>query len=198
MQRRELIKLSALLLGTAASFSVSRALLAGANAAPGAAAKVFNSTQQTAIDLLSDMIIPTTDTPGAVAAGVPDFIASIIGEWYTDTERDIFFAGLNALDKYCFKQKGQPFHQATEATRIAALQDQERLAAEYKSAIPGELLAKPAEDEHAPFFKKIKELVVLGYYSSEVGATQELAYRPVPGEYNGNYEFAKVGRQWSH
>ena len=55
-----------------------------------------------------------------------------------------------------------------------------------------------ADDQHAPFFNKIKELTVLGYYTSEVGATRELAYNPVPGKFDGDYDYAKVGRQWSY
>ncbi len=54
-------------------------------------------------------------------------------------------------------------------------------------------------DENTPFFAKIKELTVIGYYSSEVGAKQELAYNPMPMRYEGDYDYAKTGgRQWSY
>jgi hypothetical protein len=52
-------------------------------------------------------------------------------------------------------------------------------------------------DEKSPFFFKLKQLTVLGYYTSEVGGTKELSYNPVPGSYEGDYDFDKVGHQWS-
>jgi hypothetical protein len=57
---------------------------------------------------------------------------------------------------------------------------------------------REAPDEQSPFFYKLKLLTVLGYYTSEVGATQELSYNPVPGRYEGDVDFDKVGRQWSY
>lgn len=196
MQRRELLRLSLTLLGTAASASVSRALLAGAPLNADATA-VFSSTERATVALLSDMIIPPTDTPGAVAAGVPQFIASIYREWYTETERAIFQQGLRDLDADCREREAKPFAGASDGARLAALQAQEKAAEAYQ-APPQKSLARPEEDEKAPFFRKLKELVVLGYYTSEVGATQELAYLPMPGKYDGDYEFAKMGRQWSN
>ena len=197
MQRRELLKYSMMLFSTVSSGTLSRAVLAGAPVAHGAAQKVFDTYQQKSVSLLSDMIIPTTDTPGAVEAGVPDFIATIVSDWYTDVERNIFFEGLQQLDALCLTESQKPFHDSSEEIRITALKVMEKQASKYK-APPVANQVKPEPDQNEPFFKKIKELVVLGYYTSEVGSTQELAYRPAPGEYNGNYDFDKVGRQWSH
>lgn len=194
MHRRDILKLSALLLGSAATASVSRALQAGVNAATGTANSVFNDHQQQAVELLADIIVPATDTPGAVAAGVPAFVESIVADWYTDIERSVFLDGLKALDQYCQTNGGTRFTAASAQTRIAALREQEAVAKAYKPPAR----TRPGDDPRAPFFTKIKELVVLGYYTSEVGATQELVYLPVPGYYDGNYDFAKVGRQWSH
>ena len=52
-------------------------------------------------------------------------------------------------------------------------------------------------DQNTPFFTKLKELTVLGYFTSEVGAKQALAYNPMPMRYDGDYDFDKVGREWS-
>lgn len=197
MQRRELLKYSITLLGAAAGASVSNALLARQNLHAATAATIFTPQQKAAVDLLSEMIIPETDTPGAIEAGVPRFIATIVGEWYKDNERRIFFEGLEALDTFCEAGEGTSFDRASEETRIAALQAQEKTASEYQ-APPQRHLAVPEEDENAPFFKRLKGLVVLGYYTSEVGATQELAYLPMPGYYDGSYDFSEVGREFTH
>lgn len=198
MHRRELLKLSVTLLGAAASASVSRALLAGTEPVAGAASSVFTESERATINLLSDMIIPPTDTPGAVAAGVPDFIATMVSDWYHPGEREIFSQGLAELDVFCLEKEDVPFHQAPEATRLAALQAQEQAAADYQPPPPTKMSYQQPTDENSHFFNKLKELVILGYYTSEVGATQEMAYLPMPGRYDGDYEFAKVGRLWSY
>ncbi|MGK0418710.1 MAG: hypothetical protein ACJAST_003826 [Halopseudomonas sp.] len=197
MHRRELLKYTALLLGGAASASVSRAVLAAAPINLGLGKIIFNQGQQASVALLSEMIIPTTDTPGAIKAGVPDFIASIVSEWYNDTERKVFFQGLHDLDSHCQAAEGNPFHTASEAVQLASLQEQEQIAAAYKSPNKaGHPMAKQ-NDESLPFFAKLKELVVVGYYSSEVGATQELSYLPMPMFYDGEYDYSKIGRRWT-
>lgn len=196
MHRRELLKLSALALGTGVSTSVARAVLAGAGGAGTASAK-FSDAQRVAVSLLSDMFIPATDTPGAVDAGVPDFIAAIVFDWYTGQEREAFLAGLRALDALCREGEGEPFHRASQSARHAALGEQERIAASYRPP-PAPRFGPSVEDAGLPFFKRMKELVVLGYYTSEVGATRELIYLPVPGTYDGDFDFSRVGRQWTY
>ncbi len=197
MQRRDLLKFSVTLLGVAAGTSVSRALAAGEALHKGTATAVFTPPQRKAVELLSEMIIPTTDTPGAIAAGVPDFIASIVGDWYKPGERAIFMQGLTGLDEYCRANGGESFIASSEPVRIEALKAQEAAAKDY--AGPQQMRMKvPKEDENAPFFKRLKELVVLGYYTSEIGATQELAYLPMPGYFDGSYDYAKVGREFTH
>lgn len=199
MNRRDMLRHTAMLVGFAAGGSVSQAILAGTPFNRGIAATVFNIDQQKNISVLSEMIIPTTDTPGAIKAGVPDFIATIVGEWYNDKERAVFFKGLKALDQYCQAEQQVPFHSACEDTRTEALKQQEQITTDYKANNPGAAghpLAGKADD-NLPFFGKVKELVVVGYYNSEVGAKEELAYMPMPGYFDGDYEYAKVGKRWS-
>lgn len=198
MHRRNFLKISSLLLGGTVSASLTRALLADGRLTAGDKALLFTDTQERTIHLLADMIIPPTDTPGAVAAGVPDFIATIVSDWYTPRERQVFFEGLAALDEFCLKHDAKSFNDSPESARVVALQHQEEIAKNYQSPAPsgGRLTARQEEDENAPFFKKIKELVVLGYYTSEVGAKQELIYEPMPMKYDGDVDFSTVGRQW--
>lgn len=196
LRRREVLKASMMLLGTAASASVSRALLADDFVVSAGAAHTFTNTQHAAIELLSDMIIPPTDTPGAVTAGVPDFIATIYRDWYTDGERESFLEGLAALDEFCAEREDRAFHQVSAAVRVDALRAQEADASRATSPPPGPFGARSAGGD-APFFTRIRELVVLGYYTSKTGATEELVYLPAPGRFDGSYDYAKVGRQFS-
>jgi len=199
MNRRELLQTCAMLLGGVASAAVSRAVMAAVPLNRGLSATVFDPDQRKTVELLSEMIIPATDTPGAMAAGVPDFIAQVVAEWYNEAERAVFFRGLKALDTYCLAAESKVFLAASEACRIAALSEQEQVLADYKSQHTesgGHPLA-PRDDDALPFFGKLKELVVVGFYTSEVGAKEELEYHPMPGHYDGDVDYTQVGRRFS-
>lgn len=195
MDRRTLLKNTAILLGGIASSSVTRAVLAGIDGRAPIAKPIMTGLQREQCAVLAEMIIPQTDTPGAIEAAVPHFLELMVSDWYTDRERQIFLAGLKSLDQYCAKQFGSAFMGCAEDERIAALEQAETDASAYKSpqaAMP----MMTSEDEDKPFFSKLKELTVLGYYTSEVGAKQELRYEPMPMKYE-DIDFADVGRQWS-
>ena len=146
-------------------------------------ASKLDESQQKLIAELAELILPRTDTPGAIDAGVPAFIDHIVSEWYTPVERGIFVEGLQVVAA------------ADPAQRVAALQSLEQQAAGYAAPPGTSVFGKP--DERSPFFFKLKLLTVLGYYTSQVGATTELAFNPVPGRYDGNVDFAELGKQWT-
>lgn len=195
MKRRTLLKNSAILLGGIVSSSVTRAVLAGVDGRVAIETPIFTAPQREQCAVLTEIIIPTTDTPGAIEAGVPHFVELMVSDWYTQRERDIFFAGMESLDHYCVENFSRRFLECTADQRIAALEYAEETAQSYQPPEGGSLL-QAREDEETPFFKKIKELTVLGYYTSEIGAKQELTYLPMPMKYE-DIDFADVGRQWS-
>lgn len=196
--RRKLLQLSLWLVGSIATTSVSRAIEAGVDGTTGTRHPVFDDDQRLAVRLLADMIIPPTDTPGAVAAGVPAFMETIVADWYTHAEREFFIRGLRELDAYCQANGGTSFTAATADLRIRALSGQQAIAGDYKPpARIGLAFFIPVDDPLAPFFHRIRELVVLGYYTSELGATRELIYEPMVHEFDGACDFSKVGRQYS-
>ncbi len=200
MQRRALIK-GLMMGGMGAVMQVTSPSLAQAMAkdfagASSVAKHCLNQNQRKLCTVLAELIIPTTDTPGAITAGVPAFVEMMVCDWYTPTERKIFLEGLNALDQDCLERHSAAFLEVTEKQQISALHRQENLAAKYETPQDPASFLIPKEDEHAPFFDKLKELVVIGYYHSEVGAKQELIYNPMPREYR-EIPFSEVGRQWS-
>lgn len=200
MQRRSLIK--GLLIGgvgttlNVASPSLARALEADFAGVTSAATVCFSEEQRSLCAVLSELIIPTTDTPGAITAGVPAFVEMMVCDWYTSTEREIFLDGLVALKQDCRQRYSVGFLGLSERRQIEALNRQQELAAQYEPPENELSFLMPVEDEHMPFFDKLKELVVIGYYRSEVGAKQELVYNPMPMEYR-DIPFVEVGRQWS-
>ncbi len=188
MQRRDVLKSLAVVLGGAISQSCSQALDVPA-AQRVALAGAMTDAQRGAVYRCADLIIPTTDTPGAIEAGVDEFLDYVISVWYSEDEREVFFAGLEQMLEQAQSTYGAHFGALNESQQVALLQ-----AAEAR---------EPASDAFAfvnsgsGFFSKIKELTVIGYYMSEVGATLERKYVPMPGFYDGDYKFSEVGRLWA-
>jgi len=195
MNRRDLLKNTAILMGGIASSSVVQAMLAGVDGRVKIERPIFNWDQKKMTQVLAEMIIPRTDTPGAIDAGVPHFIELMVSDWYTETERAIYFEGLLSLDVYCQKHFSKAFLKSDAEQRIAALEQAEKEARSYK--VPANKnIAKEVEDENKPFFLKLKELTVLGYYTSKEGAQKELRYDPMPMRYD-DMQLSEIGRQWS-
>jgi hypothetical protein len=197
MNRREMLRLATVLLGSALSASVTRGVLAGALPNDKPARAVFTAATRPLVAELAELILPKTDTPGAIEAGVPAFIELMVADWYTDTERKIFLDGLAELNALCIKNYGKDFIQCDNEQKTAALTAAEQQAANYRPPPRGLHFMSKDVDENTPFFAKIKELTVLGYYTSQVGATQELVYVPMPMHYDGDYPYANVKKQFS-
>jgi glucoside 3-dehydrogenase (cytochrome c) hitch-hiker subunit len=137
------------------------ALAAAAEAAPWAP-KVFNAHQNETVVLLSEMIIPQTDTPGAKAAKVNEFIDLVLDD-ANEAERKQFLNGLAWMDGRSQELFGTDFVSAAPEQQTALL----TIVASPKN--------KAFEDQvGTEFFKAIKALTITGYYTSEIGMKQEL------------------------
>lgn len=200
MNRRELLLAAISTMAGVMVGSPTLRVIAGEAPTASASRVVLQGHQPEMVRVLAEMIIPATDTPGAIEAGVPRFIEMMVADWYTDTERGIFLDGLAALDASCRTAYGTDFLGCSAEQRVAALSEAEKSAAGYVSPLPPGFLATMAKliDERTPFFAKLKELTVVGYFSSELGATEFLEYNPMPMRYDGDFDFAKVGTHWSH
>lgn len=142
---------------------------------------VFTPQQRALMTALSERVMPTTDTPGAITAGVPGYIEKLLADWALPEERKPILAGLDAIEARSQKDYKLAADKATPQQQDALL----TLAMEDK--LPG------GKD----FFEKFRQLVVTGYFTSEVGITQEREYLPVPGRYDGAYPYSKVNKVFS-
>jgi hypothetical protein len=179
--RRDLLAGSVAYFGTALAAPLARALAAsGPGFAPTHA--VLMPDQMALVAAACDRIVPATDTPGAVAAGVPQFIELMLADWYAVADRNDFLSGFATLDAVARGRHGRVFAQATPAQQDAILTD----------AMSGTLPGLPPH-----FFEHLRQLVVLGYYTSEIGCRQECIYLPLPGRYDGAYPYVKGGKVFS-
>lgn len=142
---------------------------------------VFTAQQRALMTALSERVMPTTDTPGAITAGVPAFIEKLLADWAAPGDRKPIVEGLDAIEARSQADYKVAADKATPAQQDALL----TLAMEDK--IPG------GKD----FFEKFRQLVITGYFTSEVGITQEREYLPVPGRYDGAYPYSKVNKVFS-
>lgn len=177
--------------GAALSASCQRALESGADlSAPPTNGRLSDAQLET-VAVLAELIIPETDTPGAIAAGVPAFIHRIVVDWYTPAERQIFLDGLGELDTIARRHWSTAFAGLDPARQARVLSEMEP-----PSEGAGTAAMPPGASGDLPFYLKLKELTVLGYYTSELAAGTELDYQPVPGHYDGDARFDEIGRQW--
>jgi hypothetical protein len=186
MQRRDLLRFLAVAVPALSGFSAEQlaALEQRVCNGPPRRAGLFDPQQLALVDILSEIIIPATDTPGAHAAGVAVFIERMVSDWYREDERVAFLAGINEVNTRSKQLSGEPFIDASESARGAVVQ---QLEYELK-AFPG----GPA----ARFWNRFKSLTVYGYYTSQPGVVDELETPFMPGFYDGDVPMggARSGR----
>jgi gluconate 2-dehydrogenase gamma chain len=182
LDRRGLLAGASAFLGVELAAPLARAL--AAETAPGFTAShtALTTEQRALISAMSERIMPTTDTPGAIAAGVPAFIEMMLADWYEPTDHQEFMNGLGVFEGAARIQFAKPFAEI-------APEEQDLLLTQ---AMTGKVPALPAS-----FFEHCRQLVLLGYFTSEIGCKQERVYLPVPGRYEGKYPYADVRRVFS-
>jgi hypothetical protein len=128
--------------------------------------RVLSPAQNETVIVLSELIIPQTETPGAKAAKVNEFVDGVLAD-ARPAQRESFLAGLAWLDARAQQDTGRPFAGATPAQQAALL---ETLSTASASGPDKASTDKAGTD----FFLAIKSLTITGYYTSEVGMRQEL------------------------
>ena len=189
--RREAIKRVSVLLGGVALVGGSSLLASGGRERPSAGQAVgkFSGNDVALLDEVADTILPTTSTPGAKAAKVGPFMALMVTDCYDDQDQQIFRDGVAKLENASMKMNGKSFMQSSPAQRVALL---ESLDKEQKSYMDHK---KP--DDRAHYFRMMKELTLLGYFTSEIGYTQALRYREAPGHYDPCVPYTKGEKAWA-
>lgn len=145
MNRREYLQLAA----TAALASPAPAQTAAWKP------RTFDAHQNETVIALTDLIIPSTDTPGAKAAQVNRYIDLFLNDGPLG-ERDRFLEGLSFLDAYSIREHGEPFVRCAAPRQTAILEAFDRN--ESVEVAPGHR-----------FFRMVKQLTSRIYYSTEIG-----------------------------
>ncbi|MGN6440077.1 MAG: gluconate 2-dehydrogenase subunit 3 family protein [Agriterribacter sp.] len=191
MNRREAVARVALILGgTVVGAGV---FLEGCK--PGADKKadandgLFSADDITYLDEIAETIIPTTNTPGAKAAKVGAFMTVMVNDCYDEKDQKVFKEGMKLLNDASQKKFSKSFVEADASQRKELLTEIDKEAKDYTKN------KKDNDPKH--YFRMMKELTLLGYFTSEIGATQALRYAPVPGKYEGCVPYKKGDRAWA-
>jgi len=167
LNRRSLLRGTITVAG-AAIVLPSLASLAGCSSAPPALTPHLDL-----ISAISDRIIPATDTGGALVAKVPEYIAAVFDQHFTEDQQREFVDGLSAFTDAGFAK--------------ASAEQRDEILSSFDSA--------EASDTGTATFQQLRDMTIFGFYTSEV-ATEELAYEEIPGGYDGCVPLAEIGSAW--
>lgn len=197
LNRRQILERMAMVSGGAISLSIISACDGGVTAPTtieNLNLKALNQAQLDLVGDIADTVIPYTDTPGAKAVNVHYLIDELAANWMTAHERTGFLADITALDDRIKTERGKSFSNLGASERGQVL---EQLGVEMIAAaqITSDLTSEGNDRKH--IYRELRELIIFGYYTSEVGASEELSYDPIPGDYHGCIPFSDVGKAWS-
>lgn len=162
----------------------------------------FSAGDVALLDEIAETILPETSTPGAKAARTGAFMALMVTDVYTDRDLQVFRDGMRQLDEACRAASGASFLQATPAQRLTLLEglDREQKTAMEERASPARTRypgAPPTPDGPAHYFRMMKELALLGYFTSEIGYTKAMRYVESPGRFDRDVPLAPGDRSWA-
>jgi len=211
MDRRELLKLVAVLTGGAVVGG--ELFLSGCKTGAKADAG-FTGAHISLLDEIGETIIPATNTPGAKAAQIGEFMKIMVTDCYTETEQEAFMAGITALEEACKNANDKSFMECSPQQRHDLLVSLEKEAKEYnKQRDERNKTAREAHDkvnkvlpwkdqtefraEPPHYYTMMKQLTLSGFFTSKTGATETLRYNPVPGRYDGDVPYNKGEKAWA-
>lgn len=202
MDRREFLQCAAILVGGVSATQLGFALTeeqrvylaSAANYNKGRVA-YFSEAQRAIVAAMTEIVIPRTDTPGAIDAGVPNYVELMVSDWLNDAERAIFDAGLADIETRIPGTYGASFDRLDPDQQLEIMQELEEAAADSSWYDFGNVQRDFISD--APFICQLKELTIWGFFTSEVGSKQVLRYNPMPMYFDGDIPLSPDESSWA-
>lgn len=188
MKRRELLKHIAILTGTAVVGG--ELFLSGCKSADRTYVGTFSISDIAFFDEVAETILPRTKTPGAKDAEVGKFMGIYATDCYTDDDLKTFQGAREKINAVSNKIAASDFMSATAAQRKDILVHLDKEAKDYQLSSEGKQVS-------AHYFTLMKQLSLLGFFTSKPGVTQVLRYKPVPGKYEGCIDYKPGETSWA-
>jgi len=210
MDRRELLKMVAALTG--GIVIGGEVFLTGCNTNDKVISDVFSQEDIAFLDEVAETILPKTNTPGAKDAAVGQFMTVMVNDCYEPANQKAFHEGIKQLDEASKKMYNEGFMKLTPEKRHDLLvsldketKDYQKKKAEFdkiqnekEKAETGKGNTEFKKETMSPhYFTMMKQLTLLGYFTSKPGATEALRYVAVPGRYEGCIPYTKGDRAWA-
>jgi gluconate 2-dehydrogenase gamma chain len=199
--RREVLLGLMLSLGGPALMAQGKAAKAGAllNAVKPAGRLVFYTREELAlVALLSDAIIPRTDSPGALDAGVPAYLDKMMSVWASPDTKAVHRRSVAGVRTRLTELGGGDIAALPAPAQTQAVAALDKEAYPATQGIVSPLFgAGPAPVTPGDQYRLLKRLIAQVYYLSEPGATEELHYELVPGRWLPDAPLAEIGRTWA-
>jgi hypothetical protein len=189
MDRRTIIKQISILTGAA---FVGGEVFIQSGCKPGKSDKTLfplNTEQIALLDEIGETIIPNTKTPGAKAIGIGTFMHKMVQDCYNAEQQKTFLNGLETIKTAFQKKYSTSFDKGANTQREEFLNELNVSMMEYNK--------NKKDEDPGHYFSMIKQLTILGYFTSEAGATKALRYEAVPGKYDGAYPYKKGDKAWA-
>ena len=226
INRREAIRRVSALLGGVA-FVGGNSLLAAVEKADTALERAlgnFSAQDVAYLDEIAEIILPATKTPGAKAAKTGAFMALMVTDCYSPAEQKVFLDGMRRVDEAMRRANNVSFMAATPAQRLAVLttldHEQKRVmdareaadrkrkglspvvggdATEAKAEnVPGTpVVTDTASPQPAHYFRMMKELALLGFFTSKIGCSEALRYVEAPGRFDACVPYTPGQPAWA-
>jgi len=145
--------------------------------------QVLSQSQLAILHDICAKMIPRTETPSAAELDVHGFVDNQLRHCHPAEDQQAAIAVVEKLDECAVAQHAQPFVGCAAQQQLNLLQNLEA----------GQNGFEPDDRNR---FKRLKQLIVFGYYTTEVGATEELRFDPYPGGFRGSVPFSEIGRAW--
>ena len=170
-----------LLSGSALAVAMTYSPKTNSTDAPG---KLFSQADMLTLRDICAQVIPKTETLGAAEVDVHGFIDNQLFHCFTKQEQQACQQILFSLNEQSKKRHARLFSQCSKAQQLSLLTDLEQTQNGFDATERNQ-------------FKMLKGLVIFGYYTSQEGATKELAYLQVPGPFKGSIPYTSVGKSWA-
>lgn len=222
IHRREAIRRVGLMLGGISFVGGTALLTACERERPAAGASrigEFTADDIAFLDEVADTMLPETSTPGAKAARTGAFMALMVTDTYEPKDQQVFREGMRKLNEASRQANNADFMSATPEQRLALLETLDREQKTYTDARDAARREqRPTAEEHLPdqrqegapgtpttitadapahYFRMMKELTLLGYFTSEIGYTQAQRYVESPGRFDPCVPYTSGEKAWA-